>query len=385
MIRIPGRIPIIIHPAFWIFALIIGFLNAGGDLIATLIWVGIIFVSVLFHEFGHALTALTFGRKPRIELVALGGLTYHDGSQLKFWKQFIIVLNGPLFGFLLVVFATILLSIPGLLQNHNAIAVVRLFQIVNLFWTVVNLLPVMPLDGGQLLRIVLEGIFGAKGIKYAMATSTIISLGVSLACFLFQMFLIGALFFLFAYQGYETWRRTKNITAIDEKESLKKAFEEGETAFQKGQKEQAITIFEGIRNEAKKGMLFVLATQYLAFLKYEKGEFQEAFDLLVPIKSELSGDSLGLFHRLAFELKNYPLVVELSGSSYQIIPTIETALRNATASAALGQTTPAIGWLETAHQEGLENIEEVIKDPVFDSVRNDSAFKQFIEKIKNET
>lgn len=94
MLYIPGRIPIIIHPAFWIFAAIIGYVNSL-SLLGTLVWVAVIFISVLFHEFGHALTAFCFKQKPRIELVALGGLTYHEGKRLKFSKQFLIVFNGP--------------------------------------------------------------------------------------------------------------------------------------------------------------------------------------------------------------------------------------------------------------------------------------------------
>src|SRR5580692_10894316 len=93
MMRFNGKIPVAISPAFWIFAALIGYLWTG-TFLGALIWVGIIFVSVLFHEFGHALTALLFGKKPRIELVALGGLTYHDGDKLPFWKQFFITLNG---------------------------------------------------------------------------------------------------------------------------------------------------------------------------------------------------------------------------------------------------------------------------------------------------
>src|SRR5579883_1974403 len=100
MIRFGKRIPVLIRPTFWLFAAIIAFIY-GRTLWGTLIWTGIIFVSVLFHEYGHALTAMFFGRKPRIEIVALGGLTMHDGEKLSAWKQFLIVLNGPLFGLLL--------------------------------------------------------------------------------------------------------------------------------------------------------------------------------------------------------------------------------------------------------------------------------------------
>ena len=54
MIVIPGRIPIAIHPFFWLLAAIIGWMNSG-SFFGMLVWIGIIFFSVLIHEFGHAL------------------------------------------------------------------------------------------------------------------------------------------------------------------------------------------------------------------------------------------------------------------------------------------------------------------------------------------
>ena len=92
MIRIPGKIPVTIHPTFFLIAAVIGYLNSM-SLIGTIIWFGINLVSVLIHEFGHAITAKLFGLAPRIELVAMGGLTYHEGGKLPYWKQFFIVFN----------------------------------------------------------------------------------------------------------------------------------------------------------------------------------------------------------------------------------------------------------------------------------------------------
>ena len=237
MIHFRGPIPISIYPTFWLFAALIGYLNTL-SFIGTLIWVAIIFVSVLFHEFGHALTALMFGQSPRIELVALGGLTHHNGQKLPFWKQFFIVLDGPIFGFLLVIIATVLLQLPSFSQGMAG-SILSLTRIVNLFWTIVNLLPVMPLDGGQLLRIILEKIFGLKGFKYAILTSVIIATVISLLFFLTQAYLIGALFFLLAFQSYDTFRRTRHLSENDRDDSLRQQLEKVEELMQTGKKEEA--------------------------------------------------------------------------------------------------------------------------------------------------
>ncbi|MBY0528998.1 MAG: M50 family metallopeptidase [Rhabdochlamydiaceae bacterium] len=380
MLHFSGRIPLTIYPAFWIFSGLIGFWISE-SLFGTVLWMGIIFVSVLFHEYGHALTALLFGKQPRIELVAMGGLTYHDGQKLAFWKQFLIVFNGPLFGFLLFLAATFLLQIPSLSNGLGKVILMNLRN-VNLFWTVVNLLPVLPLDGGQLLRIVLEGFFGVRGFRYALIGSMAIGVLASLFFFLAQALLPGALFFLLAFQSFDAFRKSRHFSEKDRDESLRSKLAQAELWIQEGRKEEALELLAKIRSDAKEGMLYTAATQYTALLMYDQGRSEQTYQLLLSIREELSPDALCLLHKTAFENKNYPLVAELAGRCFQTWPTAETALRNAYAHAALAQVVPTVGWLQTAIQEGAQNLAEVLHDPSFDPVRNDPAFQQLIASLQ---
>jgi stage IV sporulation protein FB len=379
MIRIPGRIPITIHGPFWILAALIGFLSSY-SLFGTLIWIGIILISVLFHEFGHALTALIFKQNPRIELIAFGGVTYHDADKLPFWKQLLITFNGPLFGFLLFIIASALMHIPSLAAGPMGPAL-ALLRLVNLFWTFVNLLPVMPLDGGQLLRIILERIFGIKGLKYAVIVGTVIAFVIALAGFLYQQFFLGAFFFLLAFQSFDTLRRTRNYTESDRNEDLRHLLAQAETLLQEGKKDEAAAVCEDIRKRASRGILFALATQYLAFLRYEKGLSRECYQLLLSIKKDLANDGVCLLHKAAFDQRDFSLVVELGATSFQTLPTPETALRNSLAHAELKQSEPAIGWLRTAIQEGLINLDEIVKMPSFDLIRKESDFDDFLKSL----
>ncbi len=377
MIHLKGKIPVSIHFFFWLTAGIIGFLNSG-SLIGTLVWVFVILVSVLVHEMGHATTALFFGLKPRIELVALGGLTYHQGDKLPFWKQFFIVLNGPLFGFMLFLLAWVLLKIPVLSFGFWG-SVLTLFFWVNLIWTILNLVPVMPLDGGQLLRIILESFLGAKGFRYSLITGMVVAGGMSLFFFLYQHFLIGALFFLFAFQSFDMFRRMRLLSNQDRDQHFKEALAEAEKELQAGDKEKALQSFEEIRTECKEGMIHMMATQYLAFLKYDLGQTKASYELLHPFRSELSPEALCLLHRAAFDQEDYLLVEEIGGACFQTVPSKEVALRNAYACAALAKAQPAVGWLETAFQEGLENVADVVKTQLFDPIRESSYFQQFLK------
>jgi tetratricopeptide (TPR) repeat protein len=237
----------------------------------------------------------------------------------------------------------------------------------------------MPLDGGQLLRILLEGVFGIKGFKYALMVGMVVAAAFSLGFFLFQNFLIGALFFLFAFQSYDLWRSVRHLSDKDRNEALKGAFEKAELDLQAGKKEEAAAEFERIRQESKQGMLYNLATQYLAFLRYDLGNLKAAHALLQTMRNELSPEALCLLHRVAYEIQDYQTVRELAGACFQIMPAAEVALRNAHAHAFLQEARPAVGWLETAFQEGIDHLDRLMQDKIFDPIRADKGFQTLLK------
>ncbi len=376
--RISTPIPITIYPAYWIFTGILSLLLAGGDIVQIFIWMGIIFVSIIFHELGHALTAKIFGRTPRIELVAMGGLTYHDGDRLPFWKQFFITLNGPLFGLLLAL-------ITGFIHLHVANPLVKMIflqmSFVNIFWTLINLVPVLPLDGGQLLRLGLEKWFDFKGLRYTFIVSGIFALLGSLAMFITQNLLAGAIFFLFAFENWDNYRKSRNIRGIDQKEELKKILVEGEELFRDGRKEEALKVFESLRAATGEGMLYDAATQYTALILDDQGKGEAAYNLLKPLQERLDPPTLMLLHRLAFEHQDDSIVSSLGSAVFQSFPLPEVALRNAYTAARLRQPQGAIGWLTTAKQQGVDNLCEIIRESDFDPIRKDPAFQEFVKSL----
>lgn len=378
MIHLGGKIPIIIHPFFWLTAAILGFLLSQGSIVGILVWILLILVSVLFHELGHATTALLFGLKPRIELIALGGVTVHQGDKLPFWKQFLIVLNGPLFGFFLFVLSWLLLQVPSLATGFGG-NILKYFALLNLYWTIFNLVPVLPLDGGQLLRIVLEGFFGAKGFRAALLVGIVLAGVASLFFFMTRNFLLGAILFLFAFQNFEMFRKLRLLSDRDRSQTLKKDLEDAEKYLQEGNKDRALFAFEKIRNQSKEGMIYMMATQYVAFLKYDLGKTKEVYELLLPLRAELSSEALCLLHKAAFEEKNFPLVEEIGGVCFQSMPSKEVALRNALACAAQAKDKPAVGWLETSFQEGLDNLADILHGSEFDPIRESELFRKFLK------
>jgi stage IV sporulation protein FB len=371
-----GKIPLSISPIFWVTAGLIGFVNAG-SLVGTLIWMFVIFISVLVHELGHAITSMFFGQKPTVALVALGGVTSYQGKPLKFWQQFVVVFNGPLFGLLLFVFSALVLK-ANIFENMAVISILQVMKWVNLFWSLVNLLPILPLDGGQLLRILLEGFFGLRGLKLSLFIGMLVAIVLSMFFFILQQFLIGAIFFLFAYQGFDSWRKARFLTKSDRNEQFDQDLKDGQIALEQGKKQEAKELFAKVRNETKSGMLNVTATHMLALLEMESGEKHRAYELLLSIKKHINDETLCVLHELAYDEKNFSLVTELSTLCYQIMPSPEIALRNAKAFAMLKKAKSSGGWLQTALKDGEFDIEKILKESVFDSVKDAPEFKRFI-------
>jgi stage IV sporulation protein FB len=135
-----------------------------------------IFGSILWHELGHAFAARNFGLGPiAITLHGFGGTTRHLRAD-KPWKELIVTLSGPGNGLLLGVVAVI-----AAMYVHDGVggAIIERLVFVNVFWSLFNLLPMFPLDGGNALLSFLRIV--APGIAYPVVIGLGLLLGVLLA------------------------------------------------------------------------------------------------------------------------------------------------------------------------------------------------------------
>lgn len=156
-------IPVRVIPTFWLVMALLGWNPDRLDLV--FLWVMTAFASILFHEFGHALTAAAFGYHPYIVLHHFGGYAaYMPGRDYSPFRSLMITLAGPIPQFMLgvaVYFATPYLydALEGSLSEEMSLYVQAvLFYLIqiNVGWALLNLVPVLPLDGGQATRAVLE-------------------------------------------------------------------------------------------------------------------------------------------------------------------------------------------------------------------------------------
>lgn len=147
-----GGIPVYLEPSFLLFMGLIFLMNMGSDGIdvpAVGIFIVAIFISLVVHEFGHALTAKLSGcDRIIIALRMFGGYATHTPTTRG--KSLLIVLMGPAFGFALFGIALLLsifLQAPPASVEHFLSTLI----FINLFWSVFNLIPIYPMDGGQAL------------------------------------------------------------------------------------------------------------------------------------------------------------------------------------------------------------------------------------------
>src|SRR4030095_10978539 len=174
-------IPVSVGAYFLLTAVILGRRQAP-TLALLVAWIAVMFVGVLMHELGHALTARAYGQQPSITLHGLGGLTsWRPPGDIGPGRRAVITLAGPLVGIVVGVPAAVL---AALLPEASAARLIARFAAeVNLVWGLLNLLPMLPLDGGRIVASLLELAIGPGGQRAASALSIAVALalaGVSL-------------------------------------------------------------------------------------------------------------------------------------------------------------------------------------------------------------
>lgn len=143
-----GSIPVRVRPEFFILPIVFGLQSGGTEKIA--LWALIVFVSVLMHELGHAMAMRFYGFGPRIELHAMGGVTmWPDGARPSDKQKLLVTLCGP--GIELAAGLAVYFGLRNVEMPPLARWALDLFAIVNIIWALINLLPILPWDGGLAL------------------------------------------------------------------------------------------------------------------------------------------------------------------------------------------------------------------------------------------
>ena len=164
----------------WYFALLIFF--GYRDPAQGLLWAACITLSLLVHEFGHALVARHLRHDPSISLHGFGGTTSRTRTGRDV-EEAAIVAMGPAAGLVLgmIVYGGWQVLAHFDLNTAFAARVAYALLVPCILWNLLNLLPLWPLDGGQLFRLGLGRLLGpsrAGKVTHALSIAVVVLLAV---------------------------------------------------------------------------------------------------------------------------------------------------------------------------------------------------------------
>jgi len=437
-------IPIKIEPSFF---LIVAFLALGRAAQPALLveWILVVIISVLLHEFGHALAARAFGLAPEIRLYQMGGQTsWQSETELSPLKHLVISLAGPFVGFLFG--GSIFLLAPILFRgNTSELAAVIYFDLlwVNIGWGVFNLLPMLPLDGGQVLASLEAWILRRRDAIVSHAASLLVALAITWWAFSRRWVWIGFLGIWFAYINgsflYQKFQAHRD-------RSVQKDFDEISDVLAKEEYDRALELIKAIQArakspEAKREAAYLLVVTYLKQENFERAEeelhrynalfgessylqgilyflkgdpgaalphlqslFEQAPDkqtgLMIykclvarqsfagaldfirhPVLADTKWELLVDLQTEAFNRGEFGISAEAGKLADAEKPEPKVAYNVACASAKKGDTTEALAWLLRALELGFNDREALLADPDIEVLRSLPEFEALVAQF----
>lgn len=205
------RIPIRVEPIFWITLGLLGFLgNMNSDMASDVMIMDILlfvmagFISILIHELGHALMIKKYKLPTEIVLSSFGGYATYPMGILTRLQSFLVTLAGPLIQFVFGI--ALLFMLPVFHLPESMIEQFFSYLIgVSLIWSVLNCVPVIPLDGGRMM----EAILGPRRIKTTLLISMLVAIAACVYGFSSGHTFLGIFMAMFAFQNFQAWEQYK--------------------------------------------------------------------------------------------------------------------------------------------------------------------------------
>ncbi len=333
------NIPVHIQPTFLVFFLLFTRLYSEFSLENGILGVILVF-SLLVHEYGHALTARYFGAEPEITLEAFGGNARYRSRKLTAAQEFWITINGPLFeSFLIFIPYFILKNVT--IHNYYFGYFLYVMMKINIVWVLFNLIPVYPLDGGRIVRQLLESKWGEKGLKVSIFVGVASAAGLVWYYLISGYFIFAALLVIYGFRSFQHMRFAK------QKPSAFSLLNKGLEELNNNQTAHAKEIFKKLL-KVKDRQIQLAATESLARAFYLENDTHGAYTLLLSTDHTSLKSGKVLLCKLAYAANNFSLVAKHAHAIYEIEPTREIALLNAKAFAQLNEPAHAAGWLHTA-------------------------------------
>ena len=280
--------PLKVDISFFILAAILGW--RGDSAASVVIWVAIVFGSVLFHELGHAFAGRAFGLSPRIQLYGMGGLTsWSEGAErLSPVKMIVVSLAGPIAGAVLGGLVLVAGLWLGLHKDRGLLGVAFGDLLwVNFGFGILNMIPMLPLDGGKVMSSLEELVRG----KSDATVSRIISLLIAVIGGLLSL-KVGWLWTLILSCFFALANGTALLKQFQQHSDRKLGglLEEARNAVQKGDGALAVTLARQALESAKSDSAKTQALQLLVHAHIRRRNFNQAAEALNQLQSIAGAD-----------------------------------------------------------------------------------------------
>jgi Zn-dependent protease len=306
--------PIHVQPFFWLIALFVGWTwaeeagffgfkwaeGSGGGVDMWLrvgLGAAIVLVGVLMHELGHAFAGRRFGLVPKIELHGLGGATSWEGrGYLTPARHMWVSFAGPLVGIVIGALALAVLFVLAPPKDSLITFTLGAVAVVNLGWGVLNLIPILPLDGGNIVASLFELIWGPGARVFVRWVSVGLSVMVIGLAVLSQSIFIGILGGFFALSNWRALRAERMLGA--DLALVLGEMREAQEALQRNDFGRASTVAEAAAKVATKPIVRAEALHLAALAALRSGDPGRARTLLqaLPPEHPPDGALLGLLH-----------------------------------------------------------------------------------------
>lgn len=280
-LRVAG-FPVRIEPVFVLTMGLLAF--AGGRNTADLVieWILVAGVAVLVHELGHAVAFRSFGAHPRITLYGMGGVTVGEAQPPN--RSLVVSLAGPGAGFLLG-FAAVAAERAVDPSSTLVDAAFRDLIWVSFVWGLVNMLPILPLDGGNVAKNLLDRVTDGQGERPARVLSIAAAVVLAVASVAVGQVFVPFLAAFFVMQNYQVLRALRDGPQAERLQSARAALLRGDYPL-------ATELAESVAAHPSSSAMEVAAGELAAWVHLAQSDAAGAEAALARLKGAVTGTTV---------------------------------------------------------------------------------------------
>lgn len=275
-----GRLRLQVAFGFFVFT---GMPGIAGGAPRMALYAAIAFFSVLAHELGHASCGVLWGSRATIVIHVLGGRTTIE-PRLPRRRYVVATLMGPcvslVMAFMLVVVRR---SFPG----HSWLTIALW---ANLVWGIVNLLPILPFDGGRALLTIARDEHRSGALLVSGGLALVLSVE---ALFVLHHAVMLVVFAPAAFASLLAWAKRRN-TEIEQKLGLMNQIEEARSLLLNGEPERSRRLGTRVAQRARTNTTANAAWEIVAWAELGLGRAAQAYDTLGQVRPASDVDRYSL-------------------------------------------------------------------------------------------